>query len=97
MLTVAQSRNKTKQLDSMLTGSPLGAIDATLQLIFNSNTEDVRLHKARAIMSDSIDNLSDKDLGIALTEFQALIEYWLDEFEREVFNGSTLTELLREG
>ena len=48
-------------------------------------------------MGDDVKDLSDEDLEVFLTEFQYLIDCWLDEYEKQVFNNKTLKELMKEG
>jgi hypothetical protein len=48
-------------------------------------------------MGDTISELSDDELEVCVTEFQHLIDYWLDTFEQDLFDGMTLQQLLREG
>ena len=48
-------------------------------------------------MGDDVKDLSDEDLDVYLTNFQYLIDSWLDEYEKQVFNNKTLKEILKEG
>lgn len=52
------------------------------------------LERARKILGDLATDLSDEELKSTVTEMQFLLDSWLDEFEREIFDGKTLTELL---
>lgn len=54
------------------------------------------MQKARRIMGDDVKDLSDEDLEVFLTEFQYLIDCWLDEYEKQQFDGKTLKEKLME-
>lgn len=47
-------------------------------------------------MGDEIKELSDENLEECLTEFQFLIDSWLDEFERAAYDGKTLREVTKE-
>ena len=68
--------------------------ESTLSKIFPGKQEETRIQKARLIMGDDVKDLSDEDLEVFLTEFQYLIDCWLDEYERQVFNHKTLRELI---
>jgi len=46
-------------------------------------------------MADEIAGVSDQDLGTHLTELQYLIDSLMDDFERTVFEGKTLKQLMR--
>jgi hypothetical protein len=65
-----------------------------LNNIFPDKQEETLIQKARLIMGDDVKDLSDEDLEVFLTEFQYLIDCWLDEYERQVFNNKTLRELI---
>jgi hypothetical protein len=71
--------------------------ESTLSKIFPGKQEETRIQKARLIMGDDVKDLSDEDLEVFLTEFQYLIDCWLDEYEKQVFNNKTLKELMKEG
>lgn len=47
-------------------------------------------------MGQAAATLSDEELGAYVTTFQCLIDSWLDERERESFDGRTLREILGE-
>jgi hypothetical protein len=71
--------------------------ESTLSNIFPSKQEETQVQKARLIMGEDVKDLSDGDLEVFLTEFQYLIDCWLDEYEKQVFNNKTLKELMKEG
>jgi len=64
--------------------------ESTSSKIFPGKQEETRIQKARLIMGDDVKDLSDEDLEVFLTEFQYLIDCWLDEYERQVFNNKIL-------
>jgi len=72
-------------------------LEKALTNIFPEKEEETRIQKARLIMGDDVKELSDEDLDVFLTEFQYLINSWLDEYEKRVFNNKTLKEQLTEG
>lgn len=59
--------------------------------------EESKVLKARRIMGASVKDTPDEELEIYLTEFQYMIDYFLDEFERAAFGGLTLRQILQEG
>lgn len=69
-------------------------LESALSKIFPGKQEETRIQKARLIMGDDVKDLSDEDLEVFLTEFQYLIDCWLDEYEKQVFNNKTLRELI---
>jgi len=77
--------------------SPIASLDTALQRIFKPAAEETKLQKARCIMGSELGALSDEDLEVYLTEFQHLIDNWLDAYEKQLFNGLTLRQLLGQG
>jgi hypothetical protein len=55
---------------------------------------DSRLLQARRVMGSTVGEMSDADLGVHLTGFAQLVDGWLDEYERQRFDGSTFKEYL---
>ena len=51
--------------------------------------------EAREILSESADNCSDEELYELVTEMQFLVDVWIEDYEKSVFEGKTLKELLR--
>ena len=56
----------------------------------------ILIEKARVILGGIAKEMSDDQLKDACVEVQYLIETWLDDFEKSVFEGKTLRELLGE-
>lgn len=64
---------------------------------FSSTKEETRLEKARSILGTVGKEITDENLDIYLTEFNFLLDAWLDEYERHIFNNKTLIEITKEG
>jgi hypothetical protein len=73
------------------------SLETTLNNIFPSQKEETKLQKAKRILGDSIKGLPDHELEAYIAGFQYLLDCWLDEYERLIFNDKTLMELLKEG
>ncbi|MBI3485655.1 hypothetical protein HY025_01780 [Candidatus Daviesbacteria bacterium] len=58
--------------------------------------EEKNLQRTKEILGELANDFSSEQLKDAITEVQYLAESWLDDFEREVFGGLTLKELLHE-
>lgn len=71
--------------------------ESSLGSLFLNDKKENKLQKARAILKETADNISDDELTIYLTEFQSLLDGWLDIFEKQIFNGKTLDQVLKEG
>jgi len=75
--------------------SPIRPFQDALGTIFPTVEHDARLQQARRIMADEVADVSDQDLGAQITELQYLIDAFMDDFERTVFEGQTLKQLMR--
>jgi hypothetical protein len=73
------------------------SIESALENIFDFDKAENKLARARKILGDVATSLSDSELQAHLTEFEFLLDCWMDEFERQIFNNKTLREVLREG
>ena len=74
-----------------------GHVFEAIHSIFPTQQEESRLEKTRRVMGEDIKDLTDEDLDVYLTEFNFLLDSWMDEYERNVFNNKTLQQVLREG
>lgn len=87
--------NKTARFNTgAATLDPLQPVSAALGRIFKSDQEQTRIQKVRGIMGDWVTSMADEELEAYVTEFQYLIDEWLDEFERQAFDGDTLRQVL---
>lgn len=72
-------------------------IEHVLHAIIPDSSEESKLLKARRILGEATNRQSDEELQIFITELQCFIDSWLDIYEKQVFAGLTLKQLLREG
>jgi len=56
--------------------------------------EQKDIDEAREILGDTAKDLTDDQIKDILVEIQYLVECWLEEYERKIFDGKTLNELL---
>lgn len=56
--------------------------------------EQEDIDEAREILGETVKDLTDDELKDQVVMVSYLIETWVDEFERTIFNGKTLNELL---
>ena len=87
------SRSKVNNLSASL-HQHTASIDTALQGIFKSTHEESRIQQVRRIMGGSLDSLSDEELEVCITEFQHMLDEWFDVFERDLFDGQTLKQVL---
>ena len=73
------------------------SIDQALQRIFPGSKEESLIQRVRKIMGNDVAMLTDNVLGRYLTEYQSLIDMWIDSYEKGVFDGKSLQQYLKEG
>lgn len=56
--------------------------------------EQKDIDEAREMLGDTAKDITDDELKDILVEIQYLVECWMEEYERTIFNGKTLNELL---
>ncbi|OGK21960.1 hypothetical protein A2866_06105 [Candidatus Roizmanbacteria bacterium RIFCSPHIGHO2_01_FULL_39_8] len=76
--------------------APLKTLDNLLLNMFPQNKDKNRIIQTRKLLGKTAENLSNEQIHCIVTKFQFLINSWLDEFEKEVFGGKTLKEVLNE-
>ena len=72
-------------------------LEADLNSLIPTYEQETKLQKARRILGEVSLEVSDEQLGVFLTNIQFLIEGFLDDFERNSFNGLTLNQILKGG
>lgn len=75
--------------------NPQRTIEHALNSIFPQNIEENKVIQTRKHLGEKSQSFSDEQIECLVTKFQYLIDNWLDEFEKEVFDGKTLKEALR--
>ncbi len=76
--------------------NPLNQLEHTIATIFPTNQEENKIIKARGVLGETARDFTDEQLGYLVTDFEYLVDSWLDLFEKRVFAGKTLRELLGE-
>lgn len=77
--------------------SPQASLENVLSSILPSQTEENKTTKTRKHLGKIGHLVSDEQIECITAEFQFLIDTWLDEYEKEVFKGMTLREVLNGG
>lgn len=70
-------------------------IEKAVNKILIIDKEQNKFDKARKILGESGKEINDEQLENYVSEFEYLANCWLEIFERQVFEGKTLEELLR--
>ncbi len=87
-------------LSQVTTASPIApapSIRKSLDELFpEQKYEERNLKDAKEILGALADEFTPQQLKDTIVEMTYLTECWLNEFEREIFKGKTLRELLHE-
>ncbi|KKS31113.1 MAG: hypothetical protein UU93_C0022G0009 [Candidatus Amesbacteria bacterium GW2011_GWA2_42_12] len=76
--------------------SPLTTEQSLNNLFPEQQFFDKRIKQAKDVLGLLAFEFSESELNNLILEVESLTESWLDEFERQTFNGLTLQELLHE-
>lgn len=71
-----------------------GTYDKLNQIFNEQDNQQKTILEAREVLGDSAKDLTDEQVYELVTEMQYLVDSWLEEFEKKVFDGKTLNELL---
>ena len=74
--------------------STQGTYDQLNELFSNQDEQEKTIREAREILGDSAKDLADSQVYDLVTEVQFLVDSWLEDFERDVFDGKTLDEIV---
>ena len=77
--------------------NPQQSIETAINNIFPLASEENKTSRMRKALGETAQSLSNEQIETITTEFQFLIDSWMDEYEKEVFKGLTLKEVLNEG
>jgi hypothetical protein len=70
------------------------SLDNALSAIFPTTEQDNIITKTRRYLGEVGKEMSDAEIKNLASEFQFLIDSWLDMFERDAFQGKTLKEIM---
>lgn len=85
--------NKLESSTSII--NPQGAYEKLNQILEGQDQQEKTIQEARYILGDAADNLTDEQVYDLTNEVQFLVDSWLEEYERKVFDGKSLDELLQ--
>jgi hypothetical protein len=71
-----------------------GTYDQINQLFNTKDQQEKSILEAREILGESAKDLTDNQVYDLLNEIQFLVDSWLEEYERNTFEGKTLDELI---
>lgn len=73
------------------------SLEDAIKSVIPDQAEENKVLRMRKHLGKTAESLSDAQVETIMTEFQFLIDTWLDEYEKDVFNGQTLKEVLNGG
>lgn len=74
--------------------SSQGIYDQLNNLYSEQDKQQKSIQEARDILGETASEITDEQVFELMTEVQYLADTWIEEFERNVFDGKTLEELL---
>lgn len=77
--------------------NPQTSLEQAINAVFPQTSEESNIIRTRRILGKNAYSLSDEQIETIVAEFQFLANTWLDEFEKEIFKGLTLKQVLNEG
>ncbi len=75
--------------------SPFQSLDQALSSIFPTSEKEEQTSKAKGILGNIASTYTDEQLKGILSDFDYLADTWLDLFEKKIFEGKTLEEMLK--
>lgn len=70
-----------------------GTYEQINELLNENGQQERAVQEARDILGESAKDLTDSEVYDLVNEVQFLVDTWLEEYEREMFDGKTLNEL----
>lgn len=90
-------RNNESSLDLTPLQTRVYSVEEKLNEIFpEQQYEEKNIKRTKEILGEIADEFTYEELKDVIAEVQYLVASWLDDFERRIFNGLTLRELLHE-
>jgi hypothetical protein len=87
-----------KENNAILTSyNPQKSLSEGLNAFFPTHEEENKLQKARRVLGEISLEVTDEQLEVFITEIQFLLDSWLDSFEKKMFDGLTLKQILKGG
>ncbi|MDO8570581.1 MAG: hypothetical protein Q7R97_03275 [Candidatus Daviesbacteria bacterium] len=86
-----------KPINQPQSKKPTNALKESLDNLFpEQQYVEKNIQKSKEILGELAGEFTQEQFKDVITEVQFLAESWLDNFEREIFGGLTLQELLHE-
>ena len=97
LLPTADVLEEASNRSSKVFARPIATSTKNIQDLFpEQEHEEKSIKKAKEILGPLAGEFSKIELRELVAQVEYLVETWLDEFERDIFKGMTLKELLHE-
>ncbi len=93
--TQMKTANESVYLLASESSQPQIIAEHTLNSLFPTPAEENKIQQARHMLKDTGKSQTDEQIQTVIAEFEFLINEWLDEYEKHVFEGKTLKDLLQ--
>lgn len=70
------------------------ALEQALSALLPNTQQENKIIKVRKMLGEIAEGLSDEQIEVDLTQFEYLATAWLDDFEKLLFDGKTLQEVV---
>jgi len=70
-------------------------LTSALDRIFPQQKEENKVERTKRILGQTASHFADEQVHTINTDFQYLIDTWLDTYEKTIFDGMTLQNLLK--
>lgn len=85
---------KIRETDTQDSTNPQGVYDQLNQIFIDQDQEGKTVAEAREILGNSAKDLTDAQVYDLANEVQFLVDSWLEEYEKDIFDGKTLEEVI---
>lgn len=69
--------------------------EQTLNTLLPETPEQTKLARARQILGENLEAISDEQLETFIAQIEYLMNSWMDSYEKELFDGKTLREIAK--
>lgn len=88
-------KNSTQYNTANLRINSQGVYDQINNHFSEQNQQQKIVQEAREILGESAAKMNDEKVYDMVVEMQYLVDTWLEEFEKDVFDGKTLKEIMQ--
>lgn len=87
--------NSTQYNTANLQKNSQGIYDQINNYFSEQNQQQKIVQEAREVLGESASKMNDEKVYDMVVEMQYLVDTWVEEFEKEIFDGKTLKEIIQ--